>query len=65
MIGNEKLSPVLRELHPNISNTFKDSYIFDFLNLSETHNESDLQKGLVRQLRNFILEKFAFLILFC
>ncbi|MDN3694316.1 PDDEXK nuclease domain-containing protein [Chryseobacterium tructae] len=51
-----KLSPVLRELHPNISNTFKDSYIFDFLNLSETHNESDLQKGLVSQLRNFILE---------
>ncbi|ROI04146.1 DUF1016 domain-containing protein [Chryseobacterium sp. G0240] len=56
MIGNEKLSPVLRELHPNISNTFKDSYIFDFLKLSETHNESDLQKGLVSQLRNFILE---------
>jgi RecB family endonuclease NucS len=56
MMGNEKLSPVLRELHPEILNTFKDSYVFDFLNLTDNHNESDLQKGLVNQLKNFILE---------
>lgn len=56
MIGNTKLSTVLRESHPNIANTFKDSYIFDFLNLKEPHYESELQRGLIRQMKKFILE---------
>lgn len=56
IIGNEKLSPLVREIYPDISNTFKDSYILDFLNLPDIHNESDLQRGLVSQLKNFILE---------
>ncbi|CAM3728410.1 PDDEXK nuclease domain-containing protein [Flavobacterium chungbukense] len=56
MIGNSKLSPVLREIDSEIINTFKDNYIFEFLNLPESHNESDLQKGLVNQMKNFILE---------
>ncbi|MGU3374728.1 PDDEXK nuclease domain-containing protein [Chryseobacterium sp. M5A1_1a] len=56
MIGNSKLSTVLRETNPDIANTFKDSYVFDFLNLPETFNESDLQKGLIMQMKNFILE---------
>ncbi len=30
MIGNQKLSPVLREMHPDIMNRFKDSYVFEF-----------------------------------
>jgi predicted nuclease of restriction endonuclease-like (RecB) superfamily len=56
IIGNTKVSSVMRELHPDITNTFKDSYIFDFLNLSDTYSESDLQKGLINQMKNFILE---------
>jgi predicted nuclease of restriction endonuclease-like (RecB) superfamily len=56
MLGNTILSPVVRELHPNVVNTFKDSYIFDFLNLKENYNEGDLQKGLVAQMKDFILE---------
>lgn len=56
MIGNAKLSTTLRESNKVISNTFKDSYVFDFLNLPEPHSESDLQRGLVRQMKNFILE---------
>lgn len=56
MIGNSKLSAVVREIHLDIENTFKDSYIFDFLNLPEPHNENDLQKGLIRQMKKFILE---------
>jgi predicted nuclease of restriction endonuclease-like (RecB) superfamily len=55
MIGNTKLSPLVREI-PDISNSLKDSYIFEFLNLPKTHSESDLQKGLVGQMKNFILE---------
>ncbi|MCC9066019.1 PDDEXK nuclease domain-containing protein [Flavobacterium piscisymbiosum] len=56
IIGNTKVSSVMRELHPDITNTFKDSYIFDFLNLSDSYTESDLQKGLISQMKNFILE---------
>jgi len=56
MIGSPILSTALRESNHNISSTFKDSYVFEFLNLTEPHNESDLQRGLVRQMKNFILE---------
>ncbi len=56
MIGNAKLSPALREIHPHALNSFKDSYIFDFLNLSSSHSETELQQGLVQQLKDFILE---------
>ena len=56
MIGNSKLSPTVRESNKDISNTFKDSYVFEFLNLPDPHSESDLQQGLVRQMKDFILE---------
>ena len=56
VMGNSKLSPVVRENNKDISNAFKDSYVFEFLNLPDPHSESDLQRGLVSQMKNFILE---------
>lgn len=56
LIGNTKLSPMVREIYPNAINSFKDSYVFDFLNLTDGHSESELQRALVKQLKNFILE---------
>ena len=56
MIGNSKLAPLVREIHTDVNNTFKDSYIFDFLNLSDPYSESELQQGLIKQMKNFILE---------
>jgi predicted nuclease of restriction endonuclease-like (RecB) superfamily len=56
MIGNTKFSTALKELPWDVTNGFKDSYIFEFLNLPELHSESDLQKGLITQMKNFILE---------
>ena len=56
MIGSSKLSTALRESNHDLTNTFKDSYVLEFLNLPDPHNESDLQRGLVRQMKNFILE---------
>ena len=56
MIGNQKLSSVMRELRPDISNAFKDTYIFEFLKLPETHSESELQNALIAQMKNVILE---------
>lgn len=56
MIGNLKISTALRETNRDLTNAFKDSYVFEFLSLPKTHSESDLQRGIVRQMKNFILE---------
>lgn len=56
MIGETKISTTLRENNKDLKNTFKDSYVFEFLNLAEPHSERDLQHGLVRKMKNFILE---------
>jgi predicted nuclease of restriction endonuclease-like (RecB) superfamily len=56
MIGNSKLSTALREINHDLTNTFKDSYVFEFLNLPEPHTENNLKRGLVKQMKNFILE---------
>jgi predicted nuclease of restriction endonuclease-like (RecB) superfamily len=56
LIGNSKLSTAVRENNNDLANTFKDSYVFEFLNLPEPHSERDLRRGLVRQMKNFILE---------
>lgn len=56
MVGHSKLSPALREMDSELVNTFKDTYVFDFLNLPDIHSENDLQKGLIKQMKDFILE---------
>jgi predicted nuclease of restriction endonuclease-like (RecB) superfamily len=56
VIGNQQRSAVLKEMYPNSYNTFKDSYVFEFLNLPDVHGENDLQNALTRQMKNFILE---------
>jgi predicted nuclease of restriction endonuclease-like (RecB) superfamily len=40
MIGNSKLSTALRESNRDLINTFKDGYVFEFLNLPDPHSES-------------------------
>ena len=56
MIGNSKLSSPVREILDAEKNVFKDSYVLEFLSLPEPHSEADLQKGLLRQMKNFIVE---------
>ena len=56
MLSNQKLSAVLRELHPNIGNTLKDNYVLEFLGLPMQHDEHHLQKALIRNMKQFILE---------
>ncbi len=50
------LSPVVAELHPSAASIFKDSYLIEFLNLPHDHSEADLHRGLVEQLKNFLIE---------
>lgn len=56
IMGNSKLAPLVREFKTPTINSFKDSYIFEFLNLPPDHSESELQKALVGQMKDFILE---------
>ena len=56
MLGTSKLPTALRVTNQDITNTFKDSYVFEFLNLPAPHSEKDLQSGLVKQMKKFILE---------
>ena len=56
MLSQQKLSTVLRELHPAASQVFKDSYVLEFLGLPEAHREADLQQALIRQMKEFVLE---------
>jgi RecB family endonuclease NucS len=57
MLGNAKLSALLREINPTASDCFKDNYVFEFIGLTDdSHSENDLQQGLLGHMKRFILE---------
>ena len=56
VLSPAKLSAPLRELHPDASSVFKDTYLVEFVDLPPSHTEADLQRGLVEQLKQFLLE---------
>jgi predicted nuclease of restriction endonuclease-like (RecB) superfamily len=46
-----------KQIHSNeLTEKFRDDYVFEFLNLPDSHSEVELQNGLVKQMKNFILE---------
>lgn len=51
-----KVSPVVSQMHPEALDIFKDSYMVEFLDLPREHSESDLHRGLVSRLRDFLIE---------
>ena len=64
MLADAKLSPLSRELPQDVSNTFKDTYVFELLHLPEEHQEKDLQKAIAHNITKFLLEfgrDFAFM----
>jgi predicted nuclease of restriction endonuclease-like (RecB) superfamily len=56
LLSQEKLSPVMREIHPEAHLIFKDNYVFDFLALPKKYSEEDLRKAIIENLKDFILE---------
>ncbi len=56
VLSPTEVSPPLRQLHPDAASIFKDSYVVEFLNLPPEHSEADLQRGLLEQLKNFLIE---------
>ena len=56
LLSNEKLSPVVREIHPKANEVFKDNYVLDFLALPTNFSEKTLRKSILENLKQFILE---------
>lgn len=54
--GNQKFSAKLKDTHPTIANILKDRYMIDYLQLPIEHSEKDIQKGLLKKMKNFILD---------
>lgn len=55
MLSENKGYPVVSN-RKDIDTHIKDTYVFEFLGLPGDHSESDLQKGLLKNLKLFILE---------
>jgi predicted nuclease of restriction endonuclease-like (RecB) superfamily len=51
-----KVSSVVTQSHPTAINVFRDAYMVEFLELSEGHTEADLHRGLLGQLKDFLIE---------
>jgi predicted nuclease of restriction endonuclease-like (RecB) superfamily len=56
VLSPAKLSTPLTELHPDAAAVFKDAYLVEFLDLPTHHSEADLQRALVEQLKQFLIE---------
>ena len=49
-------SAAVLAVRPDAPEAFKDSYLLEFLDLPHPHSEKDLRRGLVANLRRFLLE---------
>lgn len=51
-----KVSSAVAQSHPTAVDIFRDAYVLEFLELPELHTEADLHQGLLRQLKDFLIE---------
>ena len=56
ILSQKPTLPALAEAKQATGNIFLDTYTLDFLDVPETVSEKDLQKSIIRNLKNFILE---------
>ena len=56
MLSQKPTTPAIAEARDKTGNIFLDTYTLDFLDLPETVSEHDLQKSIIRNLKNFVLE---------
>lgn len=56
VLSPPQASALLTQIHPEALSIFKDSYLLEFLDLPAGHSEADLHKGLLLQLRDFLIE---------
>lgn len=55
-LSDQKLSSAMAQLPQSADGVFKDSYVFEFLDLPIPYKEKDLQFALISSLKDFILE---------
>ncbi len=56
VLSPPKVSPAVRQLHPEALNIFKDAYSLEFLGLPQVHAEADLHRALLDKLKDFLIE---------
>ena len=56
MLSQKPLTPAIDESKQATGNIFLDNYVLDFLNLPAEVSEHDLQKSIIQNLKDFILE---------
>ena len=56
VLSKKPLTPAIDESKQATGNIFLDNYVLDFLNLPEAVSEHDLQKSIIQNLKDFILE---------
>ncbi len=56
VLNPPKVSPLVTQIHPDALSVFKDSYLVEFLDLPQGHAETDLHRGLLHRLRDFLIE---------
>lgn len=56
MLSQRLATPAVAESKKSAANVFFDTYTLEFLDVPEIVSEKDLQKSIVRNLKNFILE---------
>ncbi|MCD8231115.1 MAG: PDDEXK nuclease domain-containing protein [Clostridiales bacterium] len=56
MLSQKPLPPAVEEARKATGNVFLDNYVLDFLDVPDTVSEPDLQKSIIQNLKNFILE---------
>jgi predicted nuclease of restriction endonuclease-like (RecB) superfamily len=56
VLSPPKVSPVVRQTHPEAVSVFKDAYNLEFLGLPAVHAEADLHRALLEKLTAFLIE---------
>ena len=57
VLAPARVSPAVTQLHGQAgADLFKDAYALEFLDLPAVHTEADLHRGLLAQLRTFLIE---------
>ncbi len=56
MLSQKRVAPAIDKSKKATGNIFLDNYVLDFLNVPDVISEHDLQKSIMRSLKDFILE---------
>ena len=51
---NKKVSAPMTQIQKTVDKIFKDTYVFEFLDLPTQYNEKDLQQALIQNLKTFL-----------